>query len=143
LNKRQTVYFTYKEIASRHKKLPGNEERKLISLAKRGNQPAQEKLLLHLVGFLIFRIETALSRSVVLRFGEDILQECMIFAMVKIRSYKVRFKNREGIYKTYCFSTYLWKGITGVMFSYVKKNLAEKVKCLEIFTADIHKKRRY
>jgi hypothetical protein len=125
VKKRPTVFFKYRKIASRHKKLPINEERKLISLAKRGNQPAQEKLLLHLVGFLIFRIETALSHSVVVRFGEDILQECIIFAIAKIRNYKVRFKNREGIYKTYCFSTYLWKGVTGVMFSYVKKNMTE------------------
>jgi hypothetical protein len=125
VNKRQTVFFTYKKIASRHKKLPSNDERKLISLAKKGDQPAREKLLLHLVGFLIFRIETALSHSVVVRFGEDILQECIIFAMAKIRTYKVRFKNREGIYKSYCFSTYIWKGITGIMFLYLKRNSSE------------------
>jgi len=112
-------------MASLHKKLPSREERKLISLAKKGDQPAQEKLLLHLVGFLIFRIETAFSPYIVIRFGEDILQECIIFATAKIRRYEVRFKNKEGLYKTYCLCTYLWKGVTGVMFSYVKKNMAE------------------
>jgi hypothetical protein len=98
------------------------EERKLVSLAKNGNKPAQEKLLIHLVGFLIFRIETALSRTAIINFGEDILQECILFVVAKIQRYKVRFKNKDGIYKTYCFSTYLWKGITGVIYTYVKNN---------------------
>jgi hypothetical protein len=112
----------YKKIAAKYKPLPLNEERRLIRHAKKGNQPARKKLLLHLIGFFIFRIETTLFPPVKHKFGEDILQECILFAETKINSYNLRYKDKDGLFKKVYFRTYLWKGVTGVMFKYLKQN---------------------
>jgi hypothetical protein len=97
----------------------------LISLAKKGDKPSQEKLLIHLIGFFLFRVETSLFPSIIPRFGDDIIQECVLFAARKIPNYNLRYKDKNGSVKRVCFSSYIWKGVTGVMFSYVKKNLTE------------------
>ncbi len=125
MKKTRDPFHNFRATITEHKKLSGNEERRLIRLAKKGDRPARDKILLHLVGFMVFRIQTSISYPAVVTHGEDILQECMLFADTKIQRYKIRFKNKAGIYKTYCLSTYLWKGITGVIFSYVKNNSRE------------------
>jgi hypothetical protein len=112
----------YRKIAAKHKPLPLDEERRLIRRAKKGNPQAREKLLLHLIGFFIFRIETTLYPPVKREFGEDILQECILFAEIKIKSYNLRYRDENGIFKKVYFRTYLWKGVTGVMFTYIKRN---------------------
>ena len=118
----QTTFSTYKNIAAKHKQLPLAEERRLISLAKKGDLSARKKLLLHLTGFFLFRIETTLYPEIKREFGEDILQECILYADLKVQGYKLRYKDKEGLFKKVYFRTYLWKGITGLMFTYVKQN---------------------
>jgi hypothetical protein len=110
------------KLAAKYKPLPLEEERRLIRRAKKGSLPAREKLLLHLIGFFIFRMETTLFPPVRHKFGEDILQECILFAETKINSYNLRYKDKEGLFKKVCFRTYLWKGVTGVMLKYLKQN---------------------
>ncbi len=131
MEKTRGTFHNFRATMTKHKKLPVKEERKLIYLAKRGDRLARDKLLLHLVGFMIFRIQTSISYPTVVAYGEDILQECILFADINIQRYKIRFKNKAGIYKTYCLSTYLWKGITGTMFAYIKKNCREKRRASE------------
>ena len=101
--------------------LPLPEERKLISLAKKGDIPARQKLQLHLLGFFIFRIENTLHSSKIREFREDILQECVLLASVKIHSYKLRYRTKTGEYKKFRFSTYLWKAVTGIIFQQITK----------------------
>ena len=99
-----------------------DEERRLVRRAKKGDLLARKKLLLHLSGFFIFRIETTLYPAVKCEFGEDILQECMLYAETKIKSYNLRYRDKKGLFKKVYFRTYLWKGVTGMMFTYLKKN---------------------
>jgi len=121
----RSTYSHYKEIALKHPRLPLKEERKLISLAKKGDLSARKKLILHLTGFFIFRIETTLYRQQIRQCGEDILQECILLAINKIQRFKLRYKNKKGDPAHYHFSTYLWKGVTGVMFVCVRRNSRE------------------
>jgi hypothetical protein len=123
------MFGSYRKLSAEYKPLPLAEERKLIRLAKKGNDPARNKLLLHLTGFFIFRIETTLFSSAKREFGEDILQECILFAQTKIKRYNLRYKDKNGVFKKVYLRTYLWKGITGLMFSYIKKYEKE---CQEI-----------
>lgn len=122
---RQRIFGHSKKIAAKYKRLPLDEERKLISLAKKGNVSARKKLLLHLIGFFIFRIETTLYPPNIRQFGEDILQECILHAIIKIQSYNLRYKNKWGRPQKFHFSTYLWKGITGLMLMHIKRNKRE------------------
>jgi hypothetical protein len=117
-----TTYTLYKQTASKYGPLSLDDERRLIRRAKKGDQLARKKLLLHLMGFFIFRIETTLYPAIRHGFGEDILQECMLFAESRISRYNLRYKDEMGIFKKVYFRTYLWKGVTGVMFTYIKKN---------------------
>jgi len=117
-----SIFNHYKKISSRLLPLQLKEERKLLSLAKKGNVEARDKILLHVIGFLIFRIETTLFLHVRLELGEDVLQECILFAHKKIDTYKQRYKNKKGLYIKVYFRSYIWKGITGVMLNYVRQN---------------------
>jgi DNA-directed RNA polymerase specialized sigma24 family protein len=110
-----------KKIAARYRQLPIDEERKLISLAKSGNRSAHQRIALHLTGFFVFRIETTLFSCVIEQHGEDILQECFLFLASKIGTFKLRYRDRFGRFKKVRLSTYLWKGITGVMLSYIRR----------------------
>ncbi len=47
--------------------------------------------------------------------------------MAKISKYRLRCKNRKGRLMLYHFSTYFWKGITGIMVTRVKKIRKEVV----------------
>jgi hypothetical protein len=91
----------YKKTARRYKTLPLDEERRLIRHAKKGDVPARQKLLLHLMGFFIFRIETTLFPHIKREFGEDILQECILFAETKIQKYNLRYKDKTGCFKKF------------------------------------------
>ena len=115
------LFLQLKKTASVHTMLPLPEERNLISLAKKGDIPARQKLQLHLLGFFIFRIETTLHSSKIREFREDILQECVLLASVKIHSYKLRYRTKPGEYKMFRFSTYLWKAVTGIIFQQITK----------------------
>lgn len=114
------MFERYYETVRQHKKLPILRERKLIASAKKGNKLAQNELLLHLTGFFIYRIYTTLYSSIIKQYGEDILQDCFLFTVKVINSYKLRYKNKEGKIQIVHLSTYMWKGITGIMLNHIK-----------------------
>jgi hypothetical protein len=114
------LFDFYQETIRHHKKLPLKRERKLIALAKKGDSSAQNKILLHLIGFFSFRIKTTLFPLLQNKYGEDILQDCLLLAAKNISTYKLRYKNKAGKFQPVHLSTYMWKGITGLIFNYVK-----------------------
>jgi hypothetical protein len=118
----ESTFILYKKTASKYGPLSLDDERRLVRRAKKGDQLARKKLLLHLIGFFIFRIETTLYPAIKHRFGEDILQECLLLAESKIPYYNLRYRDEKGIFKKVYFRTYLWKGVAGVIFAYIKKN---------------------
>jgi hypothetical protein len=119
------MFEQYRQIIRQYPKLTLQNERRLIRLAKRGDLSAQQTLLLHQIGFFVFRIRTVLYPAVVREYGEDILQECLLWTPKKIRSYNLRYKNRDGIFQPVLLRSYIWKGVMGVMFQYVRKNRKE------------------
>jgi hypothetical protein len=119
------MFEQYKQVIKQYPKLSLHDERKLIRLAKRGNSSAQQTLLLHQIGFFIYRIRTILYPSVVRECGEDILQECLLWTPNKIRSYNLRYRNMKGVFQPVQLRSYIWKGVMGVIFQYVRKNRRE------------------
>jgi len=121
------MFEQYRQIIRQYPKLPLQNERRLIRLAKRGDLSAQQTLLLHQIGFFIFRIRTVLYPAVVREYGEDILQECLLWTPKKIRSYNLRYKNKDGIFQPVLLRSYIWKSVMGVMFQYIRKNVVNNL----------------
>jgi hypothetical protein len=48
------MFEQYRQVIKQYPKLPLHDERKLIRLAKRGNYSAQQRLLLHQIGFSVY-----------------------------------------------------------------------------------------
>lgn len=115
------MFAEYRKIAAEKKKLPLHEELDLIAKIKNGDRKAQGKLLNHLFGFFLFRIFTTLYPSVIRQYGEDIFQECAMLAITKISTYQLDYRNTSGMLQPRHLSTYIWKAVTGVMFSHVRR----------------------
>lgn len=90
-------------------------------LAKKGNISAKNELLLSQTGFFLYRIKTILYPKILNKYGEDIFQNCWIFAVKKIPSYNLRYRNKHGEFQPVYFRTFLWKGITGVIINSIKE----------------------
>lgn len=116
------MFDTYQEIARHYKKLSIHYERELITSSKKGNTLARNELLLHLIGFFLYRINTTLNSSLIREYGEDIIQDCLLFAIKKIDTYNLNYKDKNGKTKTFHLSTYMWKGVTGQIINYLKNN---------------------
>lgn len=115
------LFESYYEIARNYRKLSLVEERKLIAKAKQGKASARQKLILCQTGFFLYRVNTMLYQAIRMRYGEDIIHECMKYALEKVSSYNLRYRNKSGELKPVYFRTYLWKGITGIIAGSVKK----------------------
>ena len=115
------MFESYYEIARKYQNLLLHDERKLITQAKRGKISAKQELILYQIGFFLFRINTMLYPPIRKQYGEDILHECMKYALERVSSYNLRYRNKSGKFQPVYFRTYLWKGVTGVIISSVKK----------------------
>jgi len=117
---RRVLFREYQVVARRNTKLPLARERQLVARAKKGDTRAESVLLTHLIGFFLFRIQTTLWPWVVEQHGEDIFQECVLLARQKISSYRHDYRDRAGALRPVHLSSYMWKSVTGMMFTYVK-----------------------
>lgn len=119
------MFEYYKDIINESKKYSLDQERKLIALAKKGDEQAKNEVLLSNISFFLFRINTTLYPKLAGRFGEDILQECLLLANEKVYRYNLRYKNKQGERRRVYFRSYIWKGVTGVIMRSIK-NKREK-----------------
>jgi DNA-directed RNA polymerase specialized sigma24 family protein len=117
----RSLFEHYRKISARHDKLPLRYERKLIARSKKGHVEAQQELLLHMIGFFLFRICTTLYPSIVEQYGEDVLQECLLLAARKIHSYRLRCRRSSAPFAPVHLSTYMWKSATGLMLTHVRR----------------------
>ncbi|MCX5777548.1 MAG: hypothetical protein NTX32_08030 [Candidatus Firestonebacteria bacterium] len=115
------MFESYNEIAQKYKKPSLKYERRLISLAKKGRKSARDELLLYQVGFFLFRVRTMLYPAILMRYGEDIIQECSDLALRKIKTYNLKYRDIKGVLKPVYFRSYIWKGVTGIIVSSIKK----------------------
>ena len=115
------MFKSYQDIIKQYPKLPLKQERELIYLAQQGIVEAQNKLLLHLIGYFVIRVKTTAFPSFFLVYGEDIIQDCVVMAANKIKTYDLNYKNNFGELSPRHFSTYIWKSVTGLIYSYGRK----------------------
>jgi len=102
------------------------EERRLIAKAKRGYKAETEELILRYVGFIIFRIHKKAFPSYVARLGEDILAQAVFILYDKIKTYNLRYRDKNGDFKPVRFSSYIWKRIDGFILDSLKEELARE-----------------
>jgi DNA-directed RNA polymerase specialized sigma subunit len=117
------MWKTYQHLASQYPKISLDEERQLISKAKKCSKEKAEELVLRHVTFVISRIHKKSFPSYVNRFGEDILSEAMFILYEKIKSYDLEYKDKQGNLKPVRFSSYIWKRIDGFIIDSVKKEI--------------------
>lgn len=99
------------------------EERRLIAKAKKGCQKEIEELVLRHIGFVIFRIYKKTFPVYIGRFGEEILSEATFILYDKIKTYNLRYRDKEGNFKPVRFSSYVWKRIDGFILDSLKAEL--------------------
>ena len=102
------------------------EERRLIAKAKRGHKAETDELVLRHVGFIIFRIHKKAFPAHIARFGEDILAEAVFILYDKIKTYNLRYRDKNGALKPVRFSSYIWKRIDGFILDFLKEEMSRE-----------------
>ena len=102
------------------------EERRLIAKAKKGHQAATEELVLRYVGFIIFRLHKKVFPEFINRFGEEILSQALLILYDKLKTYNLRYRDKNGNLKPVKFSSYIWKRIDGFILDFLKEELARE-----------------
>ena len=102
------------------------EERRLIAKAKRGYKAETEDLVLRHISFIIFRIHKKACPVYVARFGEELLAQAVFILYDKIKTYNLRYRDKNGDFKPVRFSSYIWKRIDGFILDYLKAELARE-----------------
>ena len=104
-------------------KISLSEERRLIAKAKKGSKNEIEELVLRHVGFIVFRIYKKTFPVYIERFGEEILSDATFILYDKIKTYNLRYRDKDGNFKPVRFSSYVWKRIDGFILDSLKKEL--------------------
>jgi DNA-directed RNA polymerase specialized sigma subunit len=117
------VWKNYSSIIRKYPRLSLCEERRLIAKAKKGSKKEIEELVLRHIGFVIFRIYKKTFPVYIERFGEEILSEATFILYDKIKTYNLRYRDKDGIFKPVRFSSYIWKRIDGFILDSLKKEL--------------------
>lgn len=109
----------------KYPKLTLREERRLIREAKKRRDKADELVLRH-VTFIIFRIYKKSYPKYIERFGEDILSQAIFILYAKIKSYNLRYYDKQGNFKPVRFVSYIWKAVDGHILACLKKELEKE-----------------
>ena len=117
------MWKNYRSIINKYPKISLLEERRLIAKAKKGSQAETEELVLRHLGFIIFRIYKKAFPVYIERFGEEILSDATFILYDKIKTYNLRYRDKEGNFKPVRFSSYIWKRIDGFILDSLKKEL--------------------
>lgn len=120
------MWKNYSSILYKYPKISLLEERRLIAKAKKGSQKDIEELVLRHIGFIIFRIYKKTFPVYIERFGEELLSEATFLLYDKIKTYNLRYRDKNGDFKPVRFSSYIWKRIDGFILDSLKKELARE-----------------
>jgi DNA-directed RNA polymerase specialized sigma subunit len=104
------------------------EERRLIAKAKRGHKAETDELILRYVGFIHFRLHKKAFPAHIARFGEDILAKAVFILYDKIKTYNLRYRDKNGALKPVRFSSYIWKRIDGFILDSLREELVRERK---------------
>jgi DNA-directed RNA polymerase specialized sigma subunit len=102
------------------------EERRLIAKAKKGSKKEIEELVLRHIGFVIFRIYKKTFPQYIERFGEEILSDATFILYDKIKTYNLRYRDKNGNFKPVRFVSYVWKRIDGFILDSLKKEISRE-----------------
>ena len=116
------MWKAYSSVLKKYPKISLQEERRLIRLAKKQKEQADELVLRH-IGFLIFRICKRTFPQYVQRFGDDILTQAIFMLYEKIKTYNLRYYDKQGNFTPVRFVSYIWKAVDGLILAYLKKEL--------------------
>ncbi len=129
------------------------EERRLIAKAKKGSKKEIEELVLRHIRFVVFRIYKKTFPVYVERFGEEILSEATFILYDKIKTYNLRYRDKDGNFKPVRFSSYVWKRIDGFILDFLKKELErerrqtspnwERYECRNEMSSDIELRNQF
>jgi len=102
------------------------DERRLIAKAKKGHKAETDELVLRYVGFINFRLRKKAFPAYVARFGEEIVSDAVFILYDKIKTYDLRYRDRDGNLKPVKFSSYIWKRIDGFILDSLKRELSRE-----------------
>ena len=86
------------------------------------------EIILRHIGFLIFRIHKVAFPTLIRRFGKEMLEEAILIAYEKIKTYDLDYRDKKGNPNPVKFISYIWKRIDGFIIDFLKKEL--KTSCL-------------
>lgn len=115
------MWEAYRNVIHRYPKISLQEERRLIRKAKKGGEEQAEELVLRHIGFVIFRIHKRAFPAYAKRFGEDLLSQAIFVLYERIKTYNLRYYDKEGKFKPVRFVSYIWKFIDGLILASLKK----------------------
>ena len=119
------MWKTYSSITRKYSKLTFQDERRIIRQAKKQKDKADELVLRH-VSFVIFRICKKTFPKYIERFGEDILSQAIFMLYEKIKTYNLRYYDKQGNFKPVRFVSYIWKAVDGHILVCLKKELEKE-----------------
>ena len=117
------MWKAYRSITRQYPRISLKEERRLIRKAKKGSKTAADELVLRHIGFVIFRIHKRAFPEYVKRFGEDLLSQAIPVLYQKIKTYNLRYYDKEGNFKPVRFVSYIWKCIDGLILVSLRKEI--------------------
>lgn len=116
------MWKAYSSVTRKYSRLTLQDERRLIRQAKKRKDKADELVLRH-ISFLIFRISKRTFPKYIARFGEDMLSQGIFLLYEKIKTYNLRYYDKQGNFKPVRFVSYVWKSIDGLILASLKKEL--------------------
>ena len=117
------MWEAYRPVMQRYSRISLEEERRLIAQAQKGSKEKSEELVLRHIGFVILRIHKKAFPIYIRRFGEDLLSQSVLVLYDKIKSYDLKYKDKEGNPKPVRFVSYIWKRIDGFILDSLKKEI--------------------
>ena len=125
-----SAWEAYLQLARQYPKISLSEERRLIAQAKKGSEKSTEAIILRPIGFVIFRIHKRAFPEFLKRFGEDLLPDAIPILHKKIKTYNLKYRDKQGKPKPVKFALYIWKRIDGFILDSLKKELREETRLL-------------
>ena len=114
------MFETYRHLKSKYPKISLYQERRLIKQAQGRSKTKRNELVERHIWFVIFRINKTVFSPYRTRFGDDILSQSILILYDKIKTYDLRYKDKNGNSKPVRFSSYIWKRIDGFIIDYLK-----------------------
>ena len=137
------MWTAYREIARQYDRLPLRQERRLISKAQRGSAKSTEEIVMRHVGFVMYRLRTVVYPSVLWRLGDDLLADTVLMLYEKVKTYDLRYRDRQGRRKPVRFVSYVWKRVDGFIIDALNRERRYvAVEDMDTVSAESRHKRR-